>query len=177
MPMTRKEKALAYFKRGYNCSQAVFMAFAEDYGFEEEMALRISASFGAGMGRMREVCGTVSGMSLVAGMETGCVDGSLEGKKKNYEMVQKLAGIFRERNGTIICRELLGLGQNKSTGNRDNYGLTNETDAREHLVFTDATPEERTEQYYKKRPCLTLIGEAVEILEQEFYQDKKDTAV
>lgn len=174
MPITRKEKAIAYFKKGYNCSQAVFMAFADDYGLKEELALRISASFGAGMGRMREVCGTVSGMSLVAGMETGCVDGSLEGKKKNYEMVQKLAGIFRERNGTIICRELLGLGQNKSTDIMKNPDLTQRADARGIPAFTDTTPQERTEEYYKKRPCLTLIGEAVEILEQEFYQDKKD---
>ena len=152
--MTRKERAVAYFKMGHNCSQSVFLAFADKYGLEEEMALRIAASFGGGIGRMREVCGTVCGMSLVAGLETGAIDGSLEGKKKNYDVVQKLAGKFRERNGSIICRELLG----ELLKDRP----------KEENSFTDTTPEARTQEYYRKRPCIALIESAVEILQEEF---------
>lgn len=158
---SRKEKAVAYFKAGYNCSQSVFAVFADKYGMDEETALKVSASFGGGIGRMREVCGTVCGMSMVAGMETGATDGSLEGKKRNYEVVQHLAGIFRERNGSIICRELLGLGKKENAADG------------KATVYTDPTPEARTEQYYKKRPCIKLIAEAVEILEEELFDGKK----
>lgn len=161
---SRKDRAVAYFKAGHNCSQSVFAAFADKYGMDEETALKVSASFGGGIGRMREVCGTVCGMSLVAGMESGATDGSLEGKKHNYEVVQHLAGIFRERNGSIICRELLGLAPKGENGQSAK------------AVYTDTTPEARTEEYYKKRPCIKLIAEAVEILEQELFQGENPVA-
>lgn len=162
---SRKERAVAYFKAGHNCSQSVFAVFADKYGMDEETALKVSASFGGGIGRMREVCGTVCGMSMVAGMETGATDGSLEGKKHNYEVVQRLAGIFRERNGSIICRELLGLVPKEEQGRTAK------------VMYTDTTPEARTEQYYKKRPCIKLIAEAVEILEQELFHEEKEEPV
>ena len=83
--MTKREKAMAYFREGYNCSQSVFLAYAEDYGITPEMACRIAASFGAGMGRMREICGAFSGMLLVAGLETGATQGKdAAGKNANY---------------------------------------------------------------------------------------------
>lgn len=155
---SRREKAIRLFQEGYNCSQAVFAAFSDEYQIPKDMALKLSSSFGGGIGRMREVCGAVSGMSMVAGLETGAIDGEdAEGKKKNYDMVQKLAAKFREKNGSIICRELLGLEQD---------GL--------EKAFTDTKPEERTEQYYKKRPCALLVGDAVDILEEELFQKTKD---
>ena len=143
------DKAVQFFKEGYNCAQAVFAAFADRYGIEPELALRLSASFGAGMGRMREVCGTVSGMMLVSGLETGAVDGSdREGKAANYAEAQALADVFRKENGSIICRELLGLEPKSGQ--------------------TSPVPEERTEKYYKKRPCVELVRCAAEILEERY---------
>ena len=144
--MTRSEKAVELFKEGYNCSQAVFVAFADLYNIDQEMALKLSASFGGGMGRMREVCGAVSGMFLVAGLETGTVEGKdSKGKQHNYEVVQQLAEKYREKNGSIICRELLGLEGN---------------------IHKETTPENRTTEYYKKRPCVELVREAAEIIER-----------
>ncbi|MDO5291487.1 MAG: C-GCAxxG-C-C family protein [bacterium] len=145
MATTRSDKAVELFKQGYNCSQSVFAAFADLYGMDQETALRVSSSFGGGMGRMREVCGSVSGMFMVAGMETGATEGrDIEGKKHNYDVVQQLAAQFKETNHTIICRELLGLDTKNNT---------------------DTRPEARTAEYYKKRPCAELIRQSAEIIE------------
>ena len=95
--MTKREKAMELFKEGYNCAQAVFLAYAQDYGMDETQALMIASSFGGGMGRMREVCGAVSGMFMVAGLENGQTDPKDgQSKVKNYETVQKLAEKFKE---------------------------------------------------------------------------------
>ena len=146
----RADRAYNLFKEGYNCSQAVFMAFCDKYGIDEETAAKLASSFGGGMGRMREVCGAFSGMLLVNGLETGTADSAdREAKAANYERVQKLAERFKEENGSIICRELLGLTKQQES---------NET----------ATPEKRTEQYYKKRPCAEIVKSAAEILEEKF---------
>lgn len=148
---TRPEKAERFFKEGYNCAQAVFMAYSSKYGIDQETASRLAASFGGGMGRMREVCGAVSGMLLVAGLETGAVEGrDQEGKKRNYEVVQALAEEYRKENGSIICRELLQLSKEQPV---------------------TAKPEERTEAYYKKRPCAKLVRQAAEILEKTFFTE------
>ena len=147
---SKKEKAMALFKEGYNCSQSVFLAYAEDYNIDRELALKLSCSFGAGMGRMREVCGAVSGMLLVAGLETGATAGKdADQKKANYDMVQKLAEAFREKNGSIYCKVLLG--------------LVSENDVVK--PFNNTTPDKRTAEYYKKRPCLDLVGDACDILD------------
>lgn len=141
-------RAVELFEQGYNCAQAVFGAFADEVGIEKETALRLSCSFGGGMGRMREVCGACSGMFLVAGMVNGTTDGAdREGKKENYDTVQRLANRFREANGSIICRELLA-------------GVSVA-----HAGTT--TPEERTGEYYKKRPCKELVRLAAEIVAEE----------
>lgn len=143
------DKAVQLFKEGYNCSQAVFAAFADRYGIDHELALRLSASFGGGMGRMREVCGAVSGMLMVAGLETGAADGAdREGKAANYAEVQELAGLFREENGSIVCRELLGLNQK---GGMESH-----------------IPEQRTKNYYQKRPCVELVRYATSLLEERY---------
>lgn len=154
---SRKKKAVELFKQGFNCSQSVFAAYSDLYGIDDETALRISSSFGGGMGRMREVCGTCSGMFLVAGLESGATEGrDAAGKQANYAMVQMLAEEFRKRNGTIICRELLGLDTPQVTA----------------AEFKETKPEERTDAYYKKRPCVQLVEEAAEILESTILKDR-----
>lgn len=157
---SRKEKAVMLFKEGYNCSQSVFAAYSDIYGIDEKTALRLSSSFGAGIGRMREVCGTCSGMFLIAGLISGSTEGKdAAGKKKNYDMVQMLAEEFRKRNGSIICRELLGLDKEEVSA----------------AEFKETKPEARTSEYYKKRPCVELVRQAAEILEstilKEFFEN------
>ncbi len=147
----RIETAITLFKEGYNCSQAVVAAFADLYGFNREQALKMSASFGGGIGRMRKTCGAACGLFMLAGLETGCTDGKdREGKESNYKIVQQLAAEFEKRNGSITCAELLGL---------------------EKSAPTPATPEARTAEYYKKRPCVKMVEEAARIW-VEFLQNR-----
>lgn len=151
----RIQKATELFKEGYNCSQSVVAAFADMYGFTEEQAFRMAASFGGGIGRMRETCGAACGMFLLAGLEKGATKGSdREGKAANYALVQELAARFKERSGSLNCSELLGL-------------------KRKDPVST--LPEERTEAYYAKRPCSRMVEEAARIwaeyLEKEGKQE------
>ena len=139
----RIEKAIALFKEGFNCSQAVVAAFADHYGFTREQALRMSASFGGGIGRMRETCGAACGLFMLAGLETGSTDGAdRNGKAANYALVQELAKEFTLRNGALKCADLLGLSK------------------KEPVV---STPEARTDQYYAKRPCVKMVEEAARI--------------
>lgn len=143
--MDKSEKAKELFKQGYNCAQAVVGAYAEELGIDMETAMKLASSFGGGMGRLREVCGAVSGMFMVAGIKYGysSPEASLE-KTEHYKKIQELAAEFSESNGSIICRELLGLRAGKDS----------------HV------PDERTEKYYKARPCVELVGDAVAILEE-----------
>lgn len=144
------EKAKALFREGYNCSQAVFLTFAEDMGLDKETALKIASSFGGGMGRLREVCGAVSGMFMVAGMKYGYSSPSdRKGKTEHYKRIQELAQKFKEKNRYIVCRQLLGL----------------DTKVESYV------PSERTAEYYKKRPCVELVGDAAEIMGE--YINKK----
>lgn len=138
-------KAGEYFKEGYNCSQAVLLAFEDLYDVDAKTALRLSSSFGGGMGRLREVCGAVSGMLMVAGLLYG-YDGAkdYESKSEHYARVQELAKAYEQENGSIVCRELLGLNQKRD----------------------ESSPERRTEEYYKKRPCEQLVRIAAGIMEQ-----------
>lgn len=143
---TKREKAVALFHQGYNCAQSVFAAYAEDYGIPLEQALRLAASFGAGMGRMRETCGAFSGAIMVIGLETGAVDGAdADGKQRNYEAVQQLAEQFRSQNGSLLCRDLLGLPAKAD--------------------FSDAKPAARTADYYANRPCPDLVGSTCDLLD------------
>lgn len=157
---SRAERAGERFLEGCNCAQAVFVTYADLYGFDEATAMKLAASFGAGMGRMREVCGAVSGMFLVAGMETGATEGrDQESKKHNYEVVQQLAACFKEEYGSIICRELLGL---------DKKTISEE----ERRKMLSASPEKRTAEYYKKRPCKEQIVHAARILEETILKER-----
>lgn len=144
--MTKGDKAKELFEQGFNCAQAVFGAFADDLGIDFDLAVKISSSFGGGMGRLREVCGTVSGMFLVLSMKYGYDDPKANDEKKAlYKDVQALAEEFKRENGSIICRDLLGL----SIKGADK-----------------PVPEERTEKYYKKRPCSELCRYAADLVEE-----------
>lgn len=145
------EIAKNYFKEGYNCCQAVVAAFSqEDWfiksGLTLDTAVKIASSFGGGMGRLREVCGAVSGMFFVIGLKHGYLPSSSteqEDKKSHYQLIQDLAQEFKSFNGSIICRELLALNQKGAS---------------------EPTPEKRTEEYYKKRPCADLVEIASNIV-------------
>ncbi len=141
----RVEKAVELFASGYNCCQAVFAAYADLYGMDEETALKLASPMGAGMGRMREVCGTVSAMAMLSGLADGNADATDEAKKTEvYQRVRDMSDEFAAQNGSIICRELLGiLGREKS-----------------------AAPSARTEEYYAVRPCVKFVRHAAEIVEK-----------
>ncbi len=141
----RAEYGKELFLQGYSCAQAVVCAYADVLGIDESKLRRLASSFGGGMGRLREVCGTVSGMFMVAGLLYGSdVVGDRELKSAHYKLIQELAAKFREKNGSIVCRELLGLTRPEGT----------------------YVPEERTPEYYKKRPCAEFVRQAIEILEE-----------
>lgn len=106
----RTHRALELHKQGFNCAQSVFVAYSDLYGMDEDMALRLSTSFGGGIGGMRHVCGAVSGMAMIAGLETGTsTPHNKEGKQQNYDKVKALANEFEREHGSIICKHLLGL--------------------------------------------------------------------
>ena len=139
------DKARELFNEGYNCSQAVLGAFAEDAGLDVKTALRLSAPFGGGMGRMREVCGAVSGMTFVMSALYGYDDPkAFEEKADLYKKIQTVANEFKNENGSIVCRERLAL---QTTG------------------ASAPTPEHRTDAYYKKRPCPELVKQAADFIE------------
>ena len=143
--MEHKALAEEFFRAGYNCAQAVVVAFHDTLGISERQAARLSSSFGGGMGRMRETCGAVSGMLIVAGLLMGYDEpNNLEVKQAYYARVQALVSAFIERNGTMNCRELL-----TRAG-----------------VPVSPTPAERTPEYYAKRPCERLIASAAALLDE-----------
>ena len=145
--MGKKEKARALFLSGANCAQAVVGAFDEDCGLDRETALKLASGFGGGMGRLREVCGAVSGMFMAASLERGYSDlKDKQAKDRHYALIQKLAERFRAETGSIICRELLGLSSDNGEG---------------------PVSEKRSAEYYKKRPCAELVVLAAQILEEE----------
>ena len=142
--MDHSALAKEMFYNGYNCAQAVVTAFHKELGMTESEAARLSSSFGGGMGRMRETCGAVSGMLLVAGLLWGYdIPGDDEAKAAHYRLVQEMAAKFRERTGSLICRELLG------------------------NPPSDPNPTPRTADFYKTRPCAGFVALAAEILDQE----------
>lgn len=142
--MTEKDRARELFLQGYNCSQSVFAAFSHRFGIDEETALKISAGLGGGIGRLREVCGAVSGSAMAIGSIVSATKGDDgESKKRNYELVREFADRFTSLHGSIVCRDLLKLGIKAEAS---------------------ATPDGRTADYYKNRPCLKVVEDAAEIL-------------
>ncbi len=141
----RAQRAEALFKSGANCSQAVVAAFADRYGLDEPTAMRVACGLGGGLGRLRETCGAVSGMAVLAGLQYGNAEpADAVGKKRTYEAVQRMAAEFRERYGSLTCRVLLGLERPEG----------------------DPTPAARDEAYYAKRPCAEYVAAAAEIAER-----------
>lgn len=139
----RAERARQYFLEGYNCAQAVFLTYQDFTNLDPTTVATIAAPFGGGMGRLREVCGTVSGMFMVAGyLQPNPEPNDTPNKKACYTLVQSLAEDFRRENGSIICRELLGLAQKQD----------------------DPTPSARTEEYYHRRPCAEYVAIAARIV-------------
>ena len=145
--MNHSERAVELFMQGYNCAQAVAAAFDDLTGVDEKTAAKMASCFGGGMGRMREVCGAVSGMLLVAGILYGYDDPKATKEKRElYAQVQAMAGRFREELGSIVCRDLL---KNPPS---------------------DPNPTPRTEQFYKDRPCARMVETAARIMD-EFIQE------
>ena len=135
-------KAAELFLQGYNCAQAVAVAFCDLTGLEEKQAAKMASSFGGGMGRLREVCGAVSGMLLVLGLLYGYDTPNDTAKMAQYKTIQDLAGKFREQVGSIVCREIL---KNPPS---------------------DPAPTPRTEEFYAKRPCARMVYLAASLLDE-----------
>ena len=141
--MNHVERAVELFVEGYNCAQAVAAAFGDLTGLDEKTAAKMASCFGGGMGRMREVCGAVSGMLMVAGVLYGYDDPKATREKRElYAQVQAMAGQFREELGSIVCRDLL---KNPPS---------------------DPTPTPRPEQFYKDRPCARMVATAARIMDE-----------
>jgi C_GCAxxG_C_C family probable redox protein len=140
----RTEKAVALFKAGASCAQAVVAAYSDLFGVDEPTAMRLACGLGAGVGRLREVCGAVSGLAVLAGLKHAGGQPDAAAKKRTYAAVQEMAGEFRRQHGQIVCRALLGL--EKAEG--------------------DPTPSERTEAYYQKRPCAAYVESAALLVER-----------
>lgn len=152
--MTKSERAKQLFLEGCNCAQAVFLAFAEEQ-MDHSTALRLASGFGGGMAGMRGVCGTVSGMFLAYGLLCGSDEPTNRAAKtRHYETLRKLSAEFERQNGSIICRQLLGLDPD----------------------FQPQPPEARTTEYYKKRPCAELVACAAGILEEHLTASRETTA-
>ena len=146
---TRGDKAYELFMSGYNCSQAVAGAFADFLGMDMDTVAKLAGGFGGGMGRLREVCGTFSGIVMVVSMLYGYSDPKDNATKTElYTRIQELAEQFRKDNGSIICRELLGISKPEGS----------------------PVPEQRTSEYYKKRPCPELCRYAADLLERYIEQ-------
>lgn len=142
-------KAIAFFEEGYNCSQAVFMAYSEHYGIDTITAAKLATSFGGGMGRLREVCGAVSGMFMVLGLHYPFTNATDKvAKNTNYKAVQRTAGEFNVAMGSYICADLLTIKHQPQ----------------------DPESSERNEAYYKSRPCTRCVAKAAEIVGKEVFK-------
>jgi C_GCAxxG_C_C family probable redox protein len=133
------------FTSGCNCAQSVFMACTADLGIDQDTALQLTAPFGGGMARLREVCGALTGLFMAVGLRYGSTDpNDHTAKTQLYERIQALAGQFRQEYGSLLCRDLLQMSEQTST----------------------ATPEIRTAEYYARRPCVEYVRFAAGLMEQ-----------
>lgn len=151
--MTKAQQAKEYFLQGYNCAQAVAMAFDDLIGMDKNQIAMLTSGFGGGVGRMREVCGTVTGAAFVISALYGYNDPTaIDEKMELYARIQQIGNQFAQENGSVVCRELLGL----SIKGADN-----------------PTPEARTPQYYKKRPCAELVEYSAHLVEEYIKNQEK----
>lgn len=139
------DRAIELFMEGKNCSQAVFAAFAPDLGLSEEMALAVSIGLGGGVGRMREVCGAISGSAMVVGLKYPELD-----KTEVYQLVRQIMDEFKKTNHSIVCKELLGLVEAEKS----------------------SAPEARTPEYYQKRPCVKIVEDAALATEKILFEEE-----
>ena len=147
-PAERQERAEKFFMEGYNCCQAVLLAFQDILPVDRSALLRVASGFGGGIARMREVCGTVSAMAMIAGFLSPAEDPSnLQQRRDNYALVQRFAQAFKEQKGSIVCREILGLRKPERGAPMEN-----------------PMPSARTPEYYKTRPCAATVGIAARIV-------------
>jgi len=148
----RADRAREMFFEGYNCCQAVVGAFAEDLGMDKVTAMKFAEGLGGGMGRMRLTCGAVSAMALLAGLanSTG-LPKNLQKRGEIYALIRDMAKEFSDKNGSIICAELLGAAMPKDDS---------------------PMPQERTAEYYKKRPCPECIHDAALIVEKYLFGEE-----
>ncbi len=147
----RVTASVEYFEKGYNCSQAVFMAYSDLYGIEKETSAKLATSFGGGMGRLREVCGAVSGMFMLLGLKYPFIDpADKQSKNNNYKLVQSIAGKFKDEMGSYICADLL------------------------HVKRVPQNPEsaDRNKDYYDSRPCTKCVRTAAEIIGRELIAEE-----
>ena len=142
--MNEIERAAELFLEGFNCSQSVFTAFCDRFGMDEETAKKVSAGLGGGVGRMREVCGAVSGSAMIVGLKHPEFD-----KAQVYEKVRLIADEFKKTNHSIVCKELLGLTQAEKS----------------------SVPEARTQEYYQKRPCVKIVEDVALAVEKILYEE------
>lgn len=158
----RVSKARRLFREeGYNCCQAVVLAYNDVFGIDDDTAAALSSGFGGGMGRMREVCGSVSGMVMLAGLITPATDPSIKvDRTRNYALVQEMAEDFRKLNGSIVCKELLGLVPMGSHA---------------EVVKESPEPSDRTPEYYQKRPCEELVGISARIVGEKIIAATQDS--
>jgi len=143
----REEKAAALFCSGFNCAQSVFAAFCDITGFEEKAALRISSSFGGGVARHRDICGAVSAGAMVLGVLYGHDEPNRDLCAEHYKRVSDFLNAFEEENGSVICRDLLAINEEKAKNDKN-----------------DPVPTERNADFYKDRPCVYLVKSAVRLL-------------
>ncbi len=147
-PAERQERAEKFFMEGYNCCQAVLLAFQDILPVDRSALLRVASGFGGGIARMREVCGTVSAMAMIAGFLSPAEEPSnMQQRRDNYALVQRFAQAFKEQKGSIVCREILGL-------RKPEPGAPMES----------PMPSARTPEYYKTRPCAATVGIAARIV-------------
>jgi len=145
--MSHSEKAVVFFKQGYNCAQATAAAFADELGLDEDAVLRMMAGFGAGVGGLRETCGAVSAMVFIAGVLAGHhAPNDREAKKSLYTTVRQMAKAFADKHGTTNCAELL----------------------RSASCQPATDPAERNDEYYVRRPCARFVASAAEIISRTF---------
>ena len=153
--MTEREKqAVHNFAQGHNCAQSVLMAYADVLGLTREQAAMVSVGFGGGMGRLRLHCGAFSAAVMLAGVLEGEDGAKKEHRPRTYARVQEIYRQFMERNGTVSCAELLGRAG----------------------VPENPTPEERTPEYYAKRPCARIIRSACQMIDAMLAQKENDNA-
>lgn len=145
--MNKQEQAQQYFRNGYNCAQSVFAAFCQDFDMSLETGLKLSSSFGGGMGGLRQVCGAVTAMFMIVGLKCGYIEPQdIRLKAKHYRLIQDLSKQFNDKFGSIICKDLL---------------LSNA-----NIKKDVSMPEKRTQEYYKARPCERFVVYATELIEK-----------